>query len=201
MTETGLGGGVECEALNGYHLREADLFFEVVDHETGEICPDGVVGEVIFTTLTREGMPLIRYRTGDMASFITDSCPCGSVLRRMDKIKGRWDGAIALGPVSTLTLPDMDESLFRLAGLMDYRATVSKGSNGKFQLHITVHRAEGCGLTGREIVECLNQIESIQKSIADGSLETPVVVFSAGRRWTTTGVAKRKIVSGPIGST
>ena len=64
MTETGLGGGVECEALDGYHLREADLYFEVVDHETGAACPDGIMGEVVFTTLTRRGMPLIRYRAG-----------------------------------------------------------------------------------------------------------------------------------------
>jgi phenylacetate-coenzyme A ligase PaaK-like adenylate-forming protein len=53
MTEMGLGGGVECEALDGYHLREADLYFEVIDHETKEACPDGRVGEVVFTTLTR----------------------------------------------------------------------------------------------------------------------------------------------------
>ena len=62
MTEMGLGGGVECEALDGYHLREADLYFEVVNHETGEACPDGGLGEVVFTTLTRQGMPL--YDTG-----------------------------------------------------------------------------------------------------------------------------------------
>jgi phenylacetate-coenzyme A ligase PaaK-like adenylate-forming protein len=52
MTEMGLGGGVECEALGGCHLREADLYFEVVDHQTGEVCPDGTTGEVVFTTLT-----------------------------------------------------------------------------------------------------------------------------------------------------
>ena len=57
MTEMGLGGGVECEALSGYHLRDADLYFEVVDHESGQAVPDGTKGEVVFTTLTRRGMP------------------------------------------------------------------------------------------------------------------------------------------------
>ena len=80
MTEMGLGGGVECEALDGYHLREGDLYFEVVDHETGEVCPDGAIGEVVFTTLNRRGMPLIRYRTGDIARIIPEPCPCGSSL-------------------------------------------------------------------------------------------------------------------------
>lgn len=197
MTESGLGGGVECEALDGYHLREADLFFEIVDHETGETCPAGTMGEVVFSTLTRQGMPLIRYRTGDIARFIPEPCPCGSSLRRMEKVRGRWEGSVALSPGRTLTLTDLDESLFRLPGLLDYRATISKESSGKFLLHIDVHGAEGWDLTGREIVECVNQIESVQQSVANGSLEMPVAVFSARGHWTTTGVAKRKIVTEP----
>jgi phenylacetate-coenzyme A ligase PaaK-like adenylate-forming protein len=96
MTEMGHGGGVECEALAGYHLREADLYFEVVDHETGEACPDGKIGEVVFTTLTRQGMPLIRYRTGDIARMITRPCSCGSILKRMDYVRGRWNGLVRL---------------------------------------------------------------------------------------------------------
>jgi hypothetical protein len=118
----------------------------------------------------------------------------------MEKVRGRWGGGIVLSPGRTLTLTDLDESLFRLPGLLDYRATVSKENDGKFLLRIDVHRAEGCDLTGREIVECLNQIESVQKSITDGSLEIPVVVFSTRGHWTTTGVAKRKIVTEPAAS-
>ncbi len=59
MTEMGLGGGVECAARQGYHLREADMYFEIVDPETGDPLPDGQYGELVFTTLTRQGMPLI----------------------------------------------------------------------------------------------------------------------------------------------
>ena len=195
MTEMGLGGGVECEALDGYHLREADLCFEVVDHETGEPCSDGMIGEVVFTTLTRRGMPLIRYRTGDIARIIHQPCPCGSVLRRMDRVRGRWNGVVRLDPDSTLTLSDMDEALFRLPGLLDYRATVSKGRDGRFRLHIDVHRAEGGSLTDREVLQILNEVEAIRKGIARANLEIPTVRFSADGRWTTTGVSKRKIVT------
>ena len=69
-TETGLGGGVECEAHDGLHLREADLLFEVVEPATGRSLPDGEEGEIVFTTLTREAMPLIRYRTGDLGRLL-----------------------------------------------------------------------------------------------------------------------------------
>jgi phenylacetate-coenzyme A ligase PaaK-like adenylate-forming protein len=195
MTEMGLGGGVECEALDGYHLREGDLYFEVVDHETGEACPDGAVGEVVFTTLTRRGMPLIRYRTGDIARIIPQPCPCGSSLRRMERVRGRWDGAVRLGPECTLTLSDMDEALFRLTGLLDYRVTVSKGRDGKFRLHIDVHREEGDSSTEREVLQMLDAVDAVRIGIAGGRLEIPTVRFSADGRWSTTGVSKRKIVT------
>jgi phenylacetate-coenzyme A ligase PaaK-like adenylate-forming protein len=196
MTEMGLGGGVECEALDGYHLREADLYFEVVDHETGEPFSDGTMGEVVFTTLTRRGMPLIRYRTGDIARMmIPQACPCGSVLRRMDRVRGRWDGVVRLGPDCVLILSDMDEALFRLPGLLDYRATVSKGRDAKLRLHIDVHREEDDSPTDRDVFQRLNEVDAIRKGIATTSLQIPTVRFSADGRWTTTGVAKRKIVT------
>ena len=110
MTETGFGGGVECDALDGYHLREGDIFFEVVDHETGQPCPEGAIGEVVITTLTRQGMPLIRYMTGDISRILSQPCPCGSVLKRMDRVRGRWDGAVHLGSDIILTLSDMDDT-------------------------------------------------------------------------------------------
>ena len=89
MTEMGLGGAMACRARVGYHPREADLLFEIVDPDTGEVLPDGVTGEIVFTTLTRQAMPLIRYRTGDFSRFLPGPCPCGSVLKRLDKVGDR----------------------------------------------------------------------------------------------------------------
>ena len=89
MTETGYGGGVECPAHDGYHLRELDIFFEIVDIESGMPLPDGEAGELVITTLAREAMPLIRYRTGDAASMLPGPCRCGSPLRRLSAIRGR----------------------------------------------------------------------------------------------------------------
>lgn len=88
-TEMGFGGGVECQAFSGYHLREADLYFEIVDPDSGLPLRPGELGEIVFTTLTRKGMPLVRYRTGDVARFLDEPCSCGSRLRRMEKVRGR----------------------------------------------------------------------------------------------------------------
>jgi len=194
MTEMGLGGGVECEALDGYHLREADLYFEVVDHETGVPCPEGVIGEAVFTTLTRRGMPLIRYKTGDIARIIPEPCPCGTVLRRMERVKGRWDNAVCIAPGYTLTIPEMDEALFRLQGLLDYRASVSKVREGTFQLDINIYKAENSSLRGREVLRMLNEICTIRECVASTRMEIPTVHFSEEGRWNTTGTSKRKII-------
>ena len=194
MTEMGLGGGVECDALDGYHLREADLFFEIIDPETGEPCPDGTMGEVVFTTLTRRGMPLIRYRTGDIARMITEPCPCGSVLKRMGRVKGRWDGALRLGPERILTLPDMDDALFRLSGLLDYRVEVSQGRDGRFRMHIDIHRSEADGPEDSEILGALNKVDAIRKSIDEARLDPPTLCFSPEGRLSTTGTSKRRIL-------
>jgi phenylacetate-CoA ligase len=197
MTEMGLGGGVDCEALSGYHLREADLYFEIVDYETGKPCSDGTIGEVVFTTLTRQGMPLIRYRTGDIARMISESCHCGSVLRRMEWVKGRWDSTVTLSPGSILTLPDLDEVLFRLPGLLDYRVSVSQGENGKFELHIDVSKVKDQGPTDRQVVQSLYTLDAIQNCMSNGDIALPTVRFSSDGPWATTGVSKRKIIINP----
>jgi phenylacetate-coenzyme A ligase PaaK-like adenylate-forming protein len=92
LTETGFGGGVECAAHAGYHLREADLYFEIVDPATGRVLPEGATGEVVATTLLRQAMPLVRYATGDAAAMLPGPCPCGSPLRRLGPVSGRYDG-------------------------------------------------------------------------------------------------------------
>lgn len=123
-TEMGLGGGVECEAHQGYHLREADLYFEIIHPGRGEPVPDGEYGEVVFTTLTRRGMPLIRYCTGDRSRFLRHTCPCGTPLRLMECAGGRFSGIIPLGD-GQLAMPDLDEALFPLPNLLNFTAELS----------------------------------------------------------------------------
>ncbi len=140
MTEMGLGGGVECEALAGYHLREADLLFEIVDPESGEVLPEGEEGEVVFTTLTRRGMPLIRYRTGDIARFIPEPCPCGTVLKRLSPVKDRVKGRIPLTGGGFLSMSGLDEALFAVKGVTNFKASLFTDNN-RDRLEITVQVA------------------------------------------------------------
>lgn len=103
LTETCFGGGVECLAHAGYHLREADLIVEIVDGN-GTPLPDGETGEVVITTLLREAMPLIRYRTGDVSRLLPGPCPCGSLVRRLEGVRGRLTHSIFIEALSTSTL-------------------------------------------------------------------------------------------------
>jgi phenylacetate-CoA ligase len=140
-TEMGLGGGVECAAHAGYHLREADLLFEVVSPETGgPVCP-GERGEVVFTTLTRTAMPLVRYRTGDIAAFVPGACPCGSTLRLLGPVTGRLGGEVRLAGGAVLTIADLDAALLGLDGVADFAARVGNG-DGRDALEVRL-RAEG----------------------------------------------------------
>ena len=89
----------------------------------------------------------------------------------------------------------MDETLFRLTDLLDYRVTASQGVDKRFRLHIDVHTVEGSSLTEWGVIQELNMVEAIRKGIACAYLEIPTVRFSADGRWATTGVTKRKIVT------
>ena len=117
ITEAGLGFSIECEQHQGLHIRENDLFVEIINPETGLPVPDGQWGEMVFTTLTRRAMPLIRYRTGDKARFLSENCGCGSIVKRMDKIPGRIQQLR-----DTYCMPVLDEILFQLPHILDYQA-------------------------------------------------------------------------------
>jgi len=126
MTEMGYGGGIECRRHEGYHLYEGDFLVEIVDPVTGTRLPEGEWGEVVVTTLTREGMPLIRYRTGDFARLLPDPCPCGSVLARLDTIKRRVKGWTSVAKGTGFSIGELDEILFPQPGVVDFTVTQTR---------------------------------------------------------------------------
>lgn len=87
----GPGVAFECTEQNGLHIWEDAYIVEIVDPETLEPVPDGTVGELVMTTLDRQAMPLIRYRTRDLTRFLPGKCKCGRTHRRLDRITGRTD--------------------------------------------------------------------------------------------------------------
>jgi len=92
LTEmNGPGVAFECTEQSGMHVWEDAYIAEIIDPATGEHVPEGEIGELVMTTLTREGMPIIRYRTRDLTRFIPGQCACGREHRRIDRIAGRVD--------------------------------------------------------------------------------------------------------------
>ncbi len=91
-----IGPGVahECLEQNGLHIWEDHFYPEIIDPETGEPLPEGTKGELVLTTLTKEGVPMIRFRTRDITAFIPGTCPCGRTGRRIARIQGRTDDMI-----------------------------------------------------------------------------------------------------------
>jgi phenylacetate-coenzyme A ligase PaaK-like adenylate-forming protein len=144
MTETGYGGGIQCGARQAYHLRDADLLVEIVDPDTSSPLPPSRTGEVVLTTLQNEAMPLIRYRTGDLAKMAADSCPCGASLHRLDKVSGRLANSVRLDDQTCLSLAHLDEVIYAIPGLRGYRAAVHPPR----QVHLTLDMGEKEGEPG-----------------------------------------------------
>ncbi|MCU0785983.1 MAG: phenylacetate--CoA ligase [Verrucomicrobia bacterium] len=96
----GPGVAFECEQKYGMHLWEDHFLMEIIDPQTGEPLPNGERGELVMTTLCREAMPLLRYRTRDMTSIIPIPCPCGRTHRRLNRITGRSDDMLILRGVN-----------------------------------------------------------------------------------------------------
>lgn len=101
LTEViGPGVSIECEQRSGMHVFEDVFLPEIIDPDTGETLPYGEVGELVFTTLTKEAVPLLRYRTRDRTRLLAEPCACGRTLVRMDRILGRTDDMLIVRGVN-----------------------------------------------------------------------------------------------------
>ncbi|WP_022666530.1 DVU_1553 family AMP-dependent CoA ligase [Desulfospira joergensenii] len=169
LTETGFGGGIDCFAHQGYHLREVDLFFEIVDPDTGRPLPPGKWGEVAVTTLTRTGMPLIRYRTGDMSRFLKDPCACGSLFRRMDYVCGRRAHTLPLSSGQTLAMADVDALFFRIPGVVDVQASLVSGSTPPV-LDIFLKIIDNSRIRADLVRQCLDFSPRLKQAVETGAL-------------------------------
>ena len=195
-TEMGLGGGVQCSARRGYHFREADLFVEIVEPRSGEPVPEGVTGEIVFTTLTRTGMPLIRYRTGDLSRFLPGRCPCGTVLQSMEPVKYRLSELIRIGE-QRLSMPDLDEKLFPLPGVIDYRAEIQRSGNiTKLYIDLKTALPEKADCAAAR--QALLTLPALRELLPD---QLQLAISCNSRNFTVTrGTAKRRIGSGASAS-
>ncbi len=101
LTEiVGPGVSGECECRSGMHICEDHFFPEIIDPESGQKLPPGEEGEIVFTSLTKEGVPVLRYRTRDITALLPEECPCGRTTQRMDYITGRTDDMLIVRGVN-----------------------------------------------------------------------------------------------------
>ena len=188
MSEMGLGGALECDAHQGYHLREADILVEVVDPDSGAPLPYGVEGEVVFTTLTRRAMPLIRYRTGDRAAWIKHPCPCGTILRRLGKVRGRIADLSSSRPF--LSMPQLDETILAFPGVYSFQAAFRPGDDAAcFDLTLFCPEQHAAGLKK-------NVITAVRTLMATAAAPPAIHVHTRSPetlRWDSTGMIKRTI--------
>ncbi|MEW5914493.1 MAG: DVU_1553 family AMP-dependent CoA ligase [Thermodesulfobacteriota bacterium] len=178
LSEMGFGGGVECAAAQGYHLREADLLLEIVSPDDGRLLPPGQEGEIVFTTLGRRAMPLIRFRTGDLSRLVPSPCPCGTSLPLLARVQDRLAGRIALAPGAVLSLAALDDALFAVQGLLDFRAWLEKN---RLRLAVSARQPE----QGRVLAaaqEAVARVSAVQAAARTRGLR--VQVEPAPLRWT-----------------
>ncbi|MDF2952878.1 MAG: Phenylacetate-coenzyme A ligase PaaK [Thermodesulfobacterium sp.] len=153
MTETGgVGLGIDCPARAGIHVWEDYYIVEIVDPETGEVLPDGKEGEMVITALTREGLPLIRYRTRDIIRIVSkEPCSCGRIHLRVDRIKGRCDDMLKVKGVNFYP-SQIEANLMRYKGLSPYYQIVLETVKGKDEITIIAEKVQG-GLSGKELAQ------------------------------------------------
>ncbi|MRS12449.1 MAG: phenylacetate--CoA ligase [Actinobacteria bacterium] len=136
-----LGPGVasECLEKHGLHVNEDHFIIEIVDPETLLPVPDGEQGEVVFTTLTKEGIPVIRYRTRDISRIIPGECQCGRTFRRMERVTGRTDDMLIIRGVNVFP-SQIEQVLAGIPGVAPhYQVVLSKrGSMDHVEVHVEV---------------------------------------------------------------
>ena len=172
MTEmNGPGVAFECKYQNGMHLWEDNYIIEIVDPDTLEPVPDGEMGEMVLTTLDRDMMPILRYRTRDLTRILTGECPCGRTHRRIDRIKGRTDDMFIIKGVNVFPM-QIEKILVQYPGLgSNYLITLSTENDND----ICTVEVELDDIATDIIPELETMTKDIQRALKDEILLTPRV--------------------------
>lgn len=137
----GPGIAIDCPEHQGLHYWNDYLIFEIIDPQTGQPLPVGEKGELVITTLTKEGLPLIRYRTHDLTCLLPDPCPCGSPYPLIDRVMGRSDDMVKIKGVNIYP-GQIDHFIKQINGLSSEYQLVLKRLAGKDQLLLRVEGEE-----------------------------------------------------------
>ena len=157
LTEVyGPGTGLSCRHDNGIHYWADYYILEVLNPETLEPVAPGEVGEMVFTTLGKEGAPLIRYRSRDLTRLLQRACPCGCTLPRHDRLLGRSDDVVIFRGVNIYP-GQLDEVLTRISGIgSEYQFILDHGEDGRDYMLARVERARnGEALADSQVIKSI----------------------------------------------
>jgi phenylacetate-CoA ligase len=156
-----IGPGVAsaCSAQQGLHIFEDHFYPEIIDPESGEVLPDGTEGELVFTTLSKLAMPMIRYRTRDITMIMAEPCPCGRTIRRIRRIGRRSDDMFIIRGVNVFP-SQIEEALLRVEGTLPHYQIVLTREKGLDQMEIQVE------VTAELFSDTVSAVEDLQKNLA-----------------------------------
>ena len=156
----GPGVSFECEDQHGMHINEDYFIAEIIDPKTGEVLPEGSLGELVFTTLDKEAFPLLRYRTRDITTLTHEPCPCGRTHVRMTKLKGRTDDMLIIRGVNVF--PSQIETVLINSGYpANYQIIVDRVNNTD-TLDVRVE------MTPEMFTDNLGEVNKRQAELVDG---------------------------------
>ncbi|MDR1353455.1 MAG: phenylacetate--CoA ligase [Treponema sp.] len=161
----GPGVSFECEVQDGLHINEDFFYPEIIDPVTGKQMPAGEKGELVFTTLTKEGTPLLRYRTRDITYLMDEPCPCGRTTARMHRLFGRTDDMLIVRGVNVFP-SQIEHALFEIEGTEpQYLIVVDRGAThlDEIELQVEVKREFFSDET-RGLETLRNRIADVMKS-------------------------------------
>ena len=158
LTEiSGPGVSFECEAQTGMHINEDHFIAEIIDPDTGEVLPEGAKGELVFTCITKEAFPMIRYRTRDICVLSREKCPCGRTHVKMSKPMGRSDDMLIIKGVNVF--PSQIETVLIQQGYpANYQIIVDRVNNSD-TLEVLVE------MTPEIFSDSLGKITEMEKSL------------------------------------
>jgi len=161
---TGPGVGSECEAQTGLHIFEDHFYPEIIDPDTGEPVPDGQEGELVFTTLSKYAMPMIRYRTRDITAMIPEPCPCGRTIRRIQRIGRRSDDMLIIRGINVFP-SQVETALLAVEGTLPHYSIVLTREKDLDQMEVQVE------VTAEVFSDEVRAMENLRAKLAK-SLET-----------------------------
>ena len=153
----GPGVSVECPEKQGMHVAEDHFLPEVLDPVTFEPVPPGVTGELVFTTLTKEALPLLRYRTRDLTTLTTEPCPCGRTLSRIGRITGRTDDMLILRGVNVYP-SQIEHALLQVPDLEPHYLLVLRRDTALDTLEVRVESRSNVAEAGKEALAALGAV-------------------------------------------